>query len=235
MDRSTNVPLERTQPGADDLINYRDLSFKLESLRSNPRVVVTSPGRSHEGRDVYLATISSPQNIQSLNTVRKKILNASTFSCSQRTLTNTSFRATASGPVPNDLVPAVLCIGLSFGHEAAHTEALVQLIEHLALSNEEQVEDILSKMVVLVMPMINPDGRMHAIEEWRKFPLSTGCNGSGNAFGFLLNRDFLHLIHPETQAVLKTFGYWEPIICLDLHEGYSECRAARDLLVSSLL
>lgn len=218
MHKPTNVPLERTQPAADDLISYRDLAFKLEGLRGNPRVLVSSQARSHEGRDVFLATISSPENIGSLQAIREKILEASAFHRERKILKEGPPQSAASEAFLEDLIPAVLFIGLSFGHEAAHVEALVQLIEHLATSNEKQVEEILSKMVVLIMPMINPDGRMHAIAEWRKFPLSTGCNGAGNAFGFLLNRDFLHLIHPETQAVLKVFQDWEPMFCLDLHE-----------------
>jgi hypothetical protein len=218
MHKPTNVPLERTQPAADDLISYQDLAFKLEGMRGNSRVMVTSPGRSHEGRDVFLATVSSPENIESLRAIREKTLEASTFQRERKTLRDVPSQSAISDALPKNLIPAVLFVGLSFGHEAAHVEALVQLIDHLATSNEKEVEEILSKMVVLVMPMINPDGRMIAIEEWRKFPLSTGCNGAGNAFGFLLNRDFLHLIHPETQAVLKVFQDWEPMVCLDLHE-----------------
>jgi hypothetical protein len=218
MSKPTNVPLERTQPAADDLISYRDFAFRLEQLRSNPRVLVASPGRSHEGRDVFLATVSSPENIKSFQAIRKEMLDATTLHDERKTLGEVPAQLAKSDTVPEHIIPAVLLIGLSFGHEAAHTEALVQLIEHLATSSERDVEEILSKMVVQVMPMINPDGRMRAIDEWRKFPLSTGCNGSGNAFGFLLNRDFLHLIHPETQAVLKVFRDWEPMFCLDLHE-----------------
>ncbi len=218
MHRPTNVPLEQTQPAADDLISYRDLAFKMERLRGNPRVLVTSPGRSHEGRDVFLAAVSSPENIKSLHVIRAEILEASAVQRERKSLRDVASQSTISDIPPKNLTPAVLFAGLSFGHEAAHVEALVQLIDHLATSNEKDVEEILAKMVVLVMPMINPDGRMHAIDEWRKFPLSTGCNGSGNAFGFLLNRDYLHLIHPETQAVLKVFQDWEPLLCLDLHE-----------------
>jgi hypothetical protein len=218
MHKPVNVPLERTQPAADDLMSYRDLAFKLEGMRGNPRVSVTSPGRSHEGRDVFLAAVSSPENIESLRAIREKSLEASAFKRKRKTLRDVSPKSAISNALPKNFIPAVLFIGLSFGHEAAHVEALVQLIDYLATSNEKDVEEILSRMVVLVMPMINPDGRMRAIEEWRKFPLSTGCNGSGNAFGFLLNRDFLHLIHPETQAVLKVFQDWEPMVCLDLHE-----------------
>jgi hypothetical protein len=218
MDKRRRVPLESTQPDADDLVSYRDLAFKLERLRGNPRISVRSVGKSHEGRDIFLATISSPENMRSLRSIQDMILEVSSFRGGRKTLSDRKTRPAPRASSLKDVIPSVLLIGASFGHEAAHVEALVRLIEHLAASDEDGVKEILGRMVVLVMPMINPDGRMLAIDEWRKVPLSTGCNGSGNAFGFLLNRDFLHLIHPETQAVLEAFREWEPMCCIDLHE-----------------
>ena len=100
MDKPTNVPLERTQPAADDLISYQDLAFKLEGMRGNPRVLVTSPGRSHEGRDVFLATISSPENIKSLHAIRTKILEASAFQRKRKTLSE----AISPPPISDDLL-----------------------------------------------------------------------------------------------------------------------------------
>lgn len=218
MTQRTNVPLDSIQPDADELIGYRDLAAHLETLRSNPRVLVSSPGRSHEGRDIFLVTISSPQNIKSLQGSRSRMVEVSARREGMKSLRETNHEGGEASSLPEGLVPAVLLMGLSFGHEAAHVEALVRVIDQLASSHEDGILDILSETVVLVMPMVNPDGRMRAIEEWRRYPLSTGCNGAGNAFGFLLNRDFLHQIHPESQAVMKVFHEWEPIVCLDLHE-----------------
>jgi len=212
-----NVPPDRTQVPADELLSHTGLVHRLDELSASPRVMVGVVGKSTEGRDMHLVTITSEENMGHIETLRASAVDVMTY---RRTRPTLSGAPSAAAPVsnPTGLVPSVLLTGLSFGHEAAHVEGLVQLIEDLASSSEPAVHSILSKLVVLVLPMINPDGRMLSIEEWRKHPLSTGCNGAGDALGFLLNRDFLHLIHPETQAVLKTYGEWEPIACIDLHE-----------------
>jgi hypothetical protein len=212
-----NIPPDRTQVPADELLSYTDLAHRLDELSASPRIMVSVAGKSAQGRDIHLVTITSEENMRRIEALRASAVEVMTY---RRTRPTLSSAPSAAAPVSNlaGLVPSVLLTGLSFGHEAAHVEGLVQLIENLDSSSEPAVRSILSKLVVLVFPMINPDGRMLSIEEWRRYPLSTGCNGAGDALGFLLNRDFLHLIHPETQAVLKTYGEWEPIACIDLHE-----------------
>jgi len=212
------VPPESTQPSAEELLGYRDLAMHLDGLRGNPRVMVSVMGQSEEGRDIFVVAITSPANRASIHAVRERMVELSTFRPDRKNLQQPmKYRESKSNSVEG-LVPSVLLLGLSFGHEAAHVEGLVRLIDELAESNEDHIERILSELVVLVVPMINPDGRMKSIEEWRKYPLSTGCNGAGDSFGFLLNRDFLHLLHPETQAIVRTYQEWEPIVCVDLHE-----------------
>lgn len=217
MRRRDESQLQDVQPKASELVSHQNLASQLDELGNEPRVHVTRVGTSHGGREIFLASISSPEHIRDLGNIRQRALEATTYR-GQWEGPGEALRA-HPGPIgAADWIPAVLIIGLSFGHEAAHVEALLQLARHLARSLDDEVQDILSKLVVLVIPMVNPDGRMLALEEWQRTPLSAGCGGAGNAFGFLLNRDFLHLTQPETQAVTRVFSEWQPIVCIDLHE-----------------
>lgn len=49
-------------------------------------------------------------------------------------------------------------------------------------------------------------------------PLSNGDSGAGNAYGFLLNRDFVHGTQPEARGVIETVMKWRPVAVVDEHE-----------------
>lgn len=217
MKRRNELRLQDVQPAATELLSYEDVAKQLDELSSSGRVCVTRVGESHGGRGVLLAAISSPEHLRELECIRRRSAEANTY-LGRWEGPGKAPRAHVGLTPAEDWIPVILVIGASFGHEAAHVEALLQLAQHLAGGQDDEVKHILSKLVVLLVPLVNPDGRALALEEWRRTPLSAGCGGSGNALGFLLNRDFLHLTQPETQAVMKVFSEWQPIACLDLHE-----------------
>ncbi|MBI4279583.1 MAG: hypothetical protein HY660_14120 [Armatimonadetes bacterium] len=114
-------------------------------------------------------------------------------------------------------LPVLFCGG-SFGFEAAHVEAQVALIERLLDPADREARRARGNLTVLVMPMPNPDGRVAAIRQWRRFPRSPGFAGCGNAAGFVLNRDFFALTQPETRAMHRVYAEWWPAAVIDSHE-----------------
>jgi len=114
--------------------------------------------------------------------------------------------------------PAALIVGASFGFEAAHVEALVEVAEYLTASTDAVVTRVLDRLIVVLIPLINPDGRAAAMRDWEREPLSDGHHGSGNAYGFLLNRDFFNLSQPETRAVRMAINRYHPVVAYDPHE-----------------
>ena len=69
-----------------------------------------------------------------------------------------------------------------------------------------------------MVPLMNPDGRAEAIRQWQRAPLSTGHQGSGNAYGVPINRDFFNLSQPETRAVRAAINRFHPVAAYDPHE-----------------
>ncbi len=208
------VPLTSTQPPAARLLSPDDFLRRIRSLESSPRVKVQKIGRSHGGRGIYCIVVAR-EDVVSQFEYGKDISN----------------RIPGPWPTRSESAPhgdetqrrdqamwfSALLMGLSFGHEASHVEALLALAERLASSDDDETVAILSGLIVLLVPMVNPDGRVAAIETWNRYPFAAD-GSAGNLYGFLLNRDFLHLTQPETAAILALYRHWNPIALLDLHE-----------------
>lgn len=210
-----NMPLEATQPPAEKLVSYDEFLRRLETLRSSPRVRVERVGQSHGERGIYLIVVASEKTIPCLE--RHKSLSATLQK--PQVIHTTLFQLQKRDRVTprEDIRFPVLVAGLSFGHEAAHVEAHLQLAERLAWGEDDEISAILGRLVVLVMPMLNPDGRMMSIETWKRYPLAEDSS-AGNLYGFYINRDFLHLTQPETKALLQVYREWHPLAVLDTHE-----------------
>lgn len=209
------VAPDKTQAPADELVSYHDFLLRLEKLSSSPRVRVKKLGQSHGGRGLYAILIASEETIPSLEHHRDLSTALQLPRVMHATLSHPEI-----GERPSDEGDArfpVLITGLSFGHEASHVEGHLDLAERLAWGDDDEVKAILGQLIVLILPMLNPDGRDMSIDIWRKYPL-TEDSSAGNLYGFYLNRDFIHLTQPEARAVADVYREWHPIALLDTHE-----------------
>jgi hypothetical protein len=214
------VSPNKTQPIADELIDYRKLKEILGEIEEqSPRVEVFVGGRSCENRNIYYLVISSPENIKKLYYYKKLAKRLSGPKIRHHTLDDIKVEEPNISELAKKAKVTVLMHAASFGFEAAQTEALVKVAKTLATSEEPLVKRILEKEIITIIPMMNPDGREMAIEEWRKHSsLSDGRLGVGNSRGALLNRDFNRLAEPETTAVHRIFNEWSPVVAYDPHE-----------------
>ena len=108
---------------------------------------------------------------------------------------------------PSDLKyqdkPVVLIVNNVHGGEVAGKDAAMAIMRDLVMGD---LRPFLDKVVVLVVPTINPDGA-----EVRR---------RTNDEGFDMNRDYLKLESQEIQAVVtKVLNEWNPHIHLDTHHG----------------
>lgn len=210
------VPRTDTQPPADELIDYDDFVARLSELAASPRVKIECKGRSHGGRGLYNIVVAAEDVINRLD------YHQSLAAAAQRpVIAHESLARRRQSPPPeppDDLRFPVMILGESFGHEASHVEALLQLAEKLAAEDSAEVAQILSKLIVCIVPMSNPDGREEAIELWREHRLAEDSAAAGNHYGFYINRDFLHLTQPEGRAALKIYQEWHPLVTYDTHE-----------------
>jgi len=181
-----------------------------ELAEKSPRITLHTYAYSHEQRPLFLAYITSEKNIQNLENIRKQHLR----------MQKKTDR------------PAVTWMGYSVhGNEASGSNASLLFAYHLAAANDEQTLAQLDKQIIIIDPMLNPDG-LARFAHWAnmyksKHPNSdpntrehneSWPNGRTNHYWFDLNRDWLLLQHPESQGRVKMFHHWKPNVLTDFHE-----------------
>jgi len=176
----------------------------------SPRVKLEVYAYTHEKRPLFLAYISSEENIKNLESIRQQHLKMDKQ-------TNR---------------PAVSWMGYSVhGNEASGSNASLLFAYHMAAATDQQTLDQLDNQIIIVDPMINPDG-LARFAHWANMYKSKIPNGDPNTkehnevwpqgrtnhYWFDLNRDWLLLQHPESQGRVKMFHHWKPNVLTDFHE-----------------
>lgn len=176
----------------------------------SPRVKLEIYAYSHEKRPLFLAYISSEENIKNLESIRQQHLK-------MEKQTNR---------------PSVSWMGYSVhGNEASGSNASLLFAYHMAAATDKQTLDQLDNQIIIVDPMINPDG-LARFAHWANMYKSKNPNSDPNTkehnevwpqartnhYWFDLNRDWLLLQHPESQGRVKMFHQWKPNVLTDFHE-----------------
>ena len=214
--QGAGVDPRQTQAPADELLNYTALMERLRALEASPRVQLVSIGKSGEGRDIPMVVITEPPvDVERLAASARRL---AVQDVAGDRLSNLSLRGMDVGAALAGTRLPVMLAGASWGHEAAQVEGLLLAAEQLVADSRPQTTAALGKVVALIIPLMNPDGRERSIAEWRATPLSTGASGIGNANGFMLNRDFIHDTQPESHAIIAASMKWRPVVALDMHE-----------------
>ena len=183
---------------------------------SSDSVLIEETGKTYENRPLLILKVSSNKNIKVLEKIQKKHIEIS------------------NGKKMNEFenMPAVVYQGYGVhGNEASASNASILGIYYLAASNSEETNEILNNTVILFDPCLNPDG-FQRFANWvnsnknlvpnpdnndREFS-EVWPGGRTNHYWFDLNRDWLPVQLPESQARVKTFTEWLPNIVTDHHE-----------------
>ena len=183
---------------------------------ASDRVLIEQTGKTYENRPLLILKVSSNKNIKVLEKIQKKHIEIS------------------DGKKMNefDNMPAVVYQGYGVhGNEASASNASILGIYYLAASKSEETNEILNNTVILFDPCLNPDG-FQRFANWvnsnknlvpnpdnndREFS-EVWPGGRTNHYWFDLNRDWLPVQLPESQARVKTFTEWLPNIVTDHHE-----------------
>lgn len=183
---------------------------------SSDRITLENRGTTYEGRPLILLTITSAKNHQNIDAIRQQHVSATEDQAS----VNTSN------------MPIVVNQGFSIhGNEPSGSNAALLVAYYLAAAESIEVKNMLDKMVVLFDPSFNPDG-LQRFAFWANSNKSKNLNpdpndreynevwprGRTNHYWFDMNRDWLPVQLPESQARLKTFHKWLPNILTDHHE-----------------
>lgn len=192
---------------------------------ASPRVHVVELGQSWEGRKFVLAIVTSPDNHARLDEIRA----AAQRLADPRATTGDEASQIIAGQ------PVIVWLGGSIhGFELSGSEGLLKLLEHLSLRDDAATREILENAVVLIDPMLNPDGRdafVHINHEnigrvanperddwsndytsWQALKFRTGH------YYFDNNRDWFAHTQPAARAHAGSIQNWRPQIVVDAHE-----------------
>lgn len=186
------------------------------------RLRVIEYAQSHEGRPLHAVFISSPQNLSKLTSIKAQIDSLS----DPRNISDSEAKKLIGQ------LPAVAWMAYSIhGNETSGADSALAAIYHLAASTDKSVTEMLENMIVVIDPLMNPDGRARfakSLEQYRGTAPNVDDQsllhrgdwpyGRTNHYFFDLNRDFFYLTQPETKGRVALINQWRPQLMIDGHE-----------------
>lgn len=181
------------------------------------RVTLEVIGRTHERRPIHLLTISSADNLARIDEIRDQHLALSDPDSSQSV---------------TDDMPTVTWLGFGVhGDEISSMDAALLTVYHLAAANDPASLEQLKNTVVLLVPVLNPDGYNRASTSLNTYrgeaPVANlqhaehngvWPRGRTNHYWFDLNRQWIARTQPESQAWGAQYQKWKPNLHIDFHE-----------------
>lgn len=199
------------------IADYETIQKYFKHLSENSsRLIYQVIGKSSEGRDMFMAIISSEENIQNLDKYRKIVKELS----DPRNLTDEQAKVLAK---EGKVVVLVTCNIHST--EIASAQMSMEFAYDLITDKaSEKSLHALNDVIFIIMPSINPDGTTMIVDWYNKY-LGTEYDGSPLPYlyhkyaGHDNNRDWFMFNLPETKAVVDiAFHKWMPQIWLDEHQ-----------------
>jgi hypothetical protein len=186
---------------------------------SSPRVRAFNIGRSEEGRDIMMLAIADEAGIRDLDRLK-----AATAALADPRRTD---QAAAEQLIATSR-PIYYFNAALHSDETGSTEAMLELAYRLAASETPMILGIRSKLIVLINPVSNPDGRDKVVEWFYRYLKGRTDRASlprmsppyWSKYAFVdINRDTHQQTHETTKAVHRMFHGWHPTVVHDLHEG----------------
>jgi Zinc carboxypeptidase len=210
----------RIMGAAGELANAEQAQAYLKALaEASPRVKLFTMGKSEEGREIAMIAIADEAGIKNL----EQLKNATATLGDPRKVD----AAGAEKLIATGRTIYYLNAGLH-SDETGSTESVLELAYRLAVSEQPMIRDIREKLVVLINPVCNPDGRDKVTEwfytylkgktDYANLPRQSPPYWSKYAF-VDINRDTHQQTHETTKAVHRMFHEWHPTVVHDLHEA----------------
>jgi len=191
---------------------------------SSKRIRLETFARTHEGRELVWAAISSPANLARLDSIRADMAHLA----DPRELSEAEAERIVAGP-------AVAWMGYSIhGDELSGADASVALGYHLIASQDRDVAELLAQLVIVIDPCLNPDGRERIIGmveqsagltanlDYASMHRGRWPYGRGNHYLFDMNRDWMAGTQPETRGRWQAVLSFHPQLFVDAHEMGSD-------------
>jgi Zinc carboxypeptidase len=208
------------KPGERPLRPEEALAFYSALAEASPRARLIEYARSHEGRPLVALAVSDEQTIARLDEF-------------QREHADLLDPRTGGVPAVSDLAGAKAVAWMAYGihgDELSSTDAAVALAYWLVAGQDSAANDLREKLVVLIDPNENPDGRSRYLAQTMSFAHRTANPdqddlshravwpwGRGNHYLFDMNRDWFIMTQPES-ARTEHIARWLPQVLVDSHE-----------------
>ncbi|MTI88197.1 MAG: hypothetical protein FH748_09535 [Balneolaceae bacterium] len=206
--------------GAEYTFHYQVMDYFKKLAEESDKVTLHKYATTYEGRDLYYAVITSEGNQSKIEELKSGNVEL------------------ADKPENTSVEGKPVVVWMSYnvhGNEASSSEAAMQTAYRLAAADDSETQMWLQNSVVIIDPMINPDGRdryVYWYKSSRANVLNTDASdlehdeiwpgGRTNHYWFDLNRDWVWLVHPESQGRIAAYQQWMPQVHIDFHEqGYN--------------
>ena len=208
--------LGENEVGSSHVSHDRLIQYMYALANSSPRISIENRGKTYEGRPLILLTISSEENLNKIEEIRKNHLSY----------------LNGDGKEQAYKRPVIIYQGYSIhGNEPSGSNAALLYAYYLAASNNTKLINQLNSSVILLDPSFNPDG-LQRFAHWantnKSLYLNSDSNdrefnenwpkGRTNHYWFDMNRDWLPAQLPESNVRIETFHKWYPNVLTDHHE-----------------
>ena len=185
--------------------------------KASPRVKVYSIGKTEEGREMIAVAVSSEANIAKLEENRGRLAKLA----DPRTINMNDAEA---DKIVDQSVPVYYITGAIHSPETGSPTALMELVYRLAVDESPYIQKIRSRVVTLVTPIVEVDGRDRHVDVYRWHLANPGKNWPstlywGKYVAHDNNRDAMALTLNLTRNVLNTYVGWKAQVLHDLHES----------------
>lgn len=202
--------------GTEYTFHHQVMGYFEKLAELSDKITFHEYARTYENRSVNYAIITSAENHGNLDQIRTHNLKV------------------ANTPNSVDVNEEPVVVWMSYnvhGNEPSSSEAAMQTAYRLVASTDSETQNWLENSVVIIDPMLNPDGRDRYVY-WYKSSQANILNvnaedlehdeiwpgGRTNHYWFDLNRDWVWLIHPESAGRIKVYQQWMPQVHIDFHE-----------------
>lgn len=205
------------EPGEDyKLADYDQLeSYYRAVAEASDRITLREIGTTHRGRPLLLLIISDEENHADLERYR---------TISERLARAEGLDDVEASRLADEGKAVVWIDSGLHSTELAHSQHNPVLVHHLATDNSAETQAILRDVILLNMPVMNPDGH-DIVVDWYRSQRGTEFERTAppvvyhEYIGHDTNRDWYMLLQNESRAVARVlYREWYPQIVLNHHQ-----------------
>ena len=179
-------------------------------------VTIEQYGETNQHRELVYLIVTTPENHANIEEIR---------------LNNLRLTGLEEGE-PTDNKKGIVWLSYNIhGNETSSSEASMRTLYELVRPDNQEPKEWLENTVVIIDPMVNPDGRDRYVN-WFRNMVGAEVNpkfdarehhepwpgGRSNHYMFDLNRDWAWQVQKESQYRYEIYKQWFPHIHVDYHE-----------------